>query len=359
MTLMIRAAAPLAILGIIGAWTSSARADEVRLDSGTRLVGELEGAVEGKLKIQTGVEKEPIEVPFTDVQSLKTDDLWMVELASGRQLRGRFESPEDDIRLVTRDMGTLKVRRSAMRALWKPGAPSPKVAELEKKAESLRMPWSIRFRAGVQGAKGNAERVAVNGLTEAKRETPDDRLTLFLRGNYAREDGDLTQGEIIGGFNLEVDFTERWFAYVRSQLEHDAFEQLDLRATPSAGLGWSILQGKPHELRVRLGAGYRHESYQTGVTNNDAVGDAGYDYTLIIDEWLRFTSSVGYAPALTDPTDFRLTVDHNVAVPIGETKWSIEAGVRNQYNSEPQPDVEKLDTTYFVNVGFDAGTPGT
>jgi len=46
-----------------------------------------------------------------------------------------------------------------------------------------------------------------------------------------------------------------------------------------------------------------------------------------------------------------LTLDTALAVPLGNSDiWKLKLGVTNEYNSQPQPGLDRLDNTYYANI---------
>ena len=219
----------------------------------------------------------------------------------------------------------------------------------------LDRPWKARFELGLNGDTGNNERFATRGRIEAKRETAHERLIIYVQGQYAKENGESTANEIFGGTRLEVDLDERWFVFGHVQLEKDEFEDLELRATATGGIGYFFIREADHELKGRAGIGFEHESFDSGEDERDIVAELGYDYRIDFNEWLRFTHSLTYYPALGDPlSDYRLVAETAGEVPLSkEEPWKLRLGMRNEYDGDPQPGIDYLDTSYFLNLVYD------
>src|SRR5690606_32741569 len=74
--------------------------------------------------------------------------------------------------------------------------------------------WSFEVGLDVAGKTGNAERVSAGGRALAKLQGPDDRLLLYLRYAYAKDEGVESDNAIIGGVDFESYFKEKhsWYA---------------------------------------------------------------------------------------------------------------------------------------------------
>jgi hypothetical protein len=140
------------------------------------------------------------------------------------------------------------------------------------------------------------------------------------------------------------------------------------------------------ELKGWLGAGYEHETFKKDVeplprdlpkpttlaesirrivlitqqdtsvttTTDEVVAEAGYSYQQDIKKNFRFKNGITYYPSVDDPFgQYRVTADTALEFPVGTTpEWTVRTGVRNEFDARPQADVDKLDTTYYLNLGY-------
>jgi putative salt-induced outer membrane protein YdiY len=367
-------------------WGESPAADEVYLTDGSRLVGRIERLSGGELVLTTDFAGQ-LKIDAAKIRGLTATRRFNLMLKDGSRTSGipTFDPAAGQQRLTATAFGDVQVAGDQLVAAWAEGAGEPdevgltpeqdqRVAELKAKQQSelekvaaeharqvheVKHPpppgpherWTARIEIGLTGKTGNIERAAFRGRAQALRETDLDRLLMYIEGNYARDDGRETSNEIFGGARWERDLTDRWFVFLKTELERDEFELLDLRATVTGGAGYFFIRESTHELKGRLGAGIQHESFQDGTSNNDVILEAGYDYRLDILQWLRFTHSLTYYPVVDDPLhNYRLLMETAGEIPLGEGIWKLRTGMRNDYNAMPRPGIERLDTAYFLNL---------
>jgi len=364
----------LACLCIVAA--GDRHADTVRLKDGSTLIGEVQRLVDGRLTIETGFAG-ALDIPVDQLAGLTTEGKRTVALDTGDRLVGRLVHADSEQRLVDTAFGEVTIEPNRIDGLWSPDAPAPQtremrerheaevaeieqrheqqVAELTERQQAYEQPWSFRLEAGLNGETGNNERLAFNGRAEARREYPDERMNIFAQGRFAEENGERSANEIKGGWKLEVDVSERWFVFGKLGLEFDEFEDLDLRATVSSGVGYFFIQEEKQELTGRAGLGYQHESFDDDTSEDQAVAEFGYDYRLDVNSWLRFTHGLTYYPTFEDPIgDYRVEAETAGELPLsGDEQWKLRLGMRNEYDANPQPGIENLDTYYFLNVVYD------
>ena len=126
---------------------------------------------------------------------------------------------------------------------------------------------AIRFAS----AAGGLVCTKLGAMASLPSRTDVDRLLVYIQGRYAKQDGSRSENEIFGGMDLEVDLSDRWFVFGKTYLEFDEFENLDLRARATAGMGYFLIRQDHQELKLRAGVGFQHESFDDGTSENDGV----------------------------------------------------------------------------------------
>jgi len=345
---------PILAMLLLATTVATARADKVYLTDGAILTGTVVRLADEVLTLQTDYADE-VKLDAAKVVGITTNDALAAKLETGTTVAGRLVY-DGDTKVQQVGVGgaaPLTTSVSLIEALWTPGTDSPLVAALRAEIEAERGNWSFQLDAGVNGQTGNSETVNVNAALGIFYKTPRERFKIYARQRYARDDGERSTNEALGGAKLEVDITRRWFAFGGVELEYDEFEDLDLRATATAGVGYFAIRQEEQELKVRAGIGYKHESYDDGSSADDAIAEIGIAYFKQINDRLRFVHETTYLPTFTSVSDYRLVVENMLEVDLNHTKTiKLRTGVRNEYDSQPQPDVERLDTFYFMNVGI-------
>ena len=209
-------------------------ADEVLLNDGSTLIGEVQVWNEGKMVVKTDF-NDALEIDTTKIRGINTDGPRSLQLLSGDRAVGPLNfTPEGGQTIKAESLGNITIQLDRVSAIWAAGEESPDVVALRNKMANI---WSARIELGINGQTGNTEQVAINGRAEIRRTTDTDRLLIYGQGRFSRENHADTIKEILGGMTLEVDVNEDWFAFVTTELEFDEFENLNLRATVSGGVG--------------------------------------------------------------------------------------------------------------------------
>ncbi len=342
------------IIGVVLLASASARADVVTTSDGSRIVGTVERIADGKLVIQTEIAGR-LEIDASKVTGISTDRPVNVAVSSGDMLVGPIDaSPEAGTSVVRSKLGDISISPSNVTMLWPEGTENPKIVAIRKEAnaeiEAAKPHWSATLEAGASSTDGNTDTLVGHGRFDAKRTSKDDLLHFYLAGKYAEQDDSRTTNEYFGGIRYENMITERWYWYARTELEFDEFEDIDLRATATAGAGHYWLKQPEHELKTSAGAGYRHEAYDGGRTEDDFVLDLGLDYRVDLAPWAQFTHSTVYSPDVEDFDNYRLRLDTALLVPFKDERWAWKIGMRNEYNSRPQRGFDRLDNMYYTSI---------
>ncbi|MCX5662974.1 MAG: DUF481 domain-containing protein [Planctomycetota bacterium] len=340
----------LLLLPCLALGAAVAAADEVVLTDGSKIVGTVEQISYDKLKLKTDFAG-PMVIDQARIKGVTTKTPVAVQLKSGERAVGPLEfTPEAGQRVGGEN--ARKVDLGQVTAVWPAGTDSPDEAAAKLKASASA--WKFHLEFGAAGETGNSERLSMNGVAEAHRDTDTDRFVLYAKGRYSQDGGVDSAREIIGGAKLESDLTPKLFWFIHGELENDEFENLDLRATVTGGLGYWIIRKPGREFKVHGGPGYLHESYNDDTRRNNVILEVGEDLRLDIAPWLTFIHSITYYPSLEDFKEYRLVMENAGEIPIGPSKdWKFKLGMRNQYASKPVGGAEKLDTFYFANIVLD------
>ena len=347
-------------------------ADELVLRDGSRLVGTLVQMDADGLKLETGFAG-TIAIDRAALLGISAQRPMTVTVAAGQRATGQLQhSAQSGQRLLGTAFGDLAIQLDRVQQIhpadaagsqppaWAAEAEvahkqhAEEVARLQRELEKVRPDWQIQLEWGMDGQTGNTERTAFRGRAQANRTTDEDRLTIYGQGRYARESRRRRANEIIGGLDLEVDVSNRWFTFGRLGLEFDEFENLDVRSTVSAGMGYFFMRrGNAEFIKGRAGLGFQHESFDDGARADEAIGEFGFDYRRHLAPWLLLTHSMTYYPTFGGLADYRAVVETAGTVPLGtDLAWKLKLGLRNEYDAIPRPDVDRLDTSYFVNMVY-------
>lgn len=336
-----------AILGALCALSAAAlQADLVETKDGARLVGKITKTDGGTVYLATAYAGE-VAIKQAEISSLTTDTPISVRLASGTRIDGTVSTSNGEVKVNGVD-GQVSTTVDKVAASWAAGGEDPIIV-------ASRRHWTFQTAGDIVGKDGNTKSTAVGLSFVAGLVSPQDALKFYGSYNYATTENTAgvetkSSDEAKGGIDYSSFFTPRYGWYVRSELEKDDVEGIDLRSTSDFGGTVRFIHNDVQSLVGRLGAGYRFESYPSGPNNKGAVLSTGLSHSYVINKHASIATELQYIPAVDDFADYRFVHDTGIVVPISAGFWKLRIGINNQYNSRPLKGREELDTTYYTRL---------
>jgi len=323
----------------------SARADQVNLKDGSVVKGKVVQIVDGKLTIKTDTLGE-LKIDFNSIANFTTEEPMVVSTTtSASTITGKIGAAEDGKTAVN---GTV-VSTADIKNMWRPGEPDPGIP-VEKPRK-----WKYEVAFDVTGKTGNTEKTTVGGSAKATLDGQEDKLELYVRGHYAKENGVKNEQEIVAGADYERRLNGGSHSlYARLQAEQDKFDNYKLYTTAAAGYGFYVVDTDDFKVRLRAGLTYIHKSYYDELDDTDDMGvEFGYHHELKIKQFskidAKLVTDVTYTPVFDHfQDDYRIYHESALDIPLTKNGlWSIRLGVSNEYNNRVASTQDRLDTTYF------------
>jgi putative salt-induced outer membrane protein YdiY/small nuclear ribonucleoprotein (snRNP)-like protein len=318
-------------------------ADVVETKNGSRLVGKVV-KIDGTVVVLSTEYAGEIKVKQSDVVSLSTESPLNIRLSSGTVLQGTVSSTGDGAIAISGADGTLTTRVEKVASTWAPGGTDPAVAALQRS-------WAYEVAADVTGKTGNKEQLGTQFSARATLKTAQDTLQFYSAYNRQVTDGDKSADQFNAGVDYQNNFSGRKSWYVRDEGGFDRVKDIELYNIAAAGLGYDFIKEPQHVLTGRAGLSFRYEGYGNPVTED--VKSAGLDFGINHRYETGFWSvinRISYVPLFEDFGNYRILHESYLELPLADPAWKLRLGLANDYNSQPSPGVEKLDTTYFARL---------
>jgi len=207
------------------------------------------------------------------------------------------------------------------------------------------------FTIGGNHTSGNTNTTAVNAIGRVTLEAHRQRLFVEGKYNYGEANEQVTARNWMGQLKYDYFLTEKVFLNTSGMVEHDLFQNLDLRTTLGAGAGYQFLDMERTTLSGTLGMAYVDEHYSTVPrTETPSVHYSWrFEHTLAprIKLFQRFDGyyDLKYGNAV------RITTDQGIRVAVYQTLYvTFEYDFR--LNTQPAPDRKKVDDSYIFGMGF-------
>lgn len=329
-------------------------AGKIHLKNGDVITGDILKFAGGKLTVDTEHSGE-IEVDVEHVSDLESAKVLTVEYEDGREVDGYLDIAPD---------GTLAVReRLEEEPAEAPADAAPATAEdtttvvdlsavesIHEPTPYLRYKGNLQF--GLYAASGNSDQNNLNLSGLAAPSWGKNTIAIDGQLNRAKSDGDLTESNWRLNAQYEREFWKKWNAFVFNSYDHDSFQDLDLRTSAGAGLGYTFFEPAPTLLKVGLGPAYIKENYEG---SDDDREFAALRWTLAFDQEL-------FSPDVSIYHDHRLSIGLSKSQFIAQTvqglrfsligNLSLLAEFQYDHNAEPPEDKKKDDYRYLVKLAY-------
>jgi putative salt-induced outer membrane protein YdiY len=312
-------------------------ADEVRLRNGDRITGKVVEASGGKLKVSTAAAGD-LTLDLKEVQTFGTDEPVEVRLKDGTITRTRV--------LPSESAGAINT-----------GGEADVTLASVKSVSSQEPHWTGAVVVGGLLTRGNSNTESLNVSVEASRRGRDDRISANAGYIYSRQADPNGPGKTTTADNwfaagkYDYYFTEKFYGFAALRVEHDTIAELDLRVTPSVGVGYQWVESPDFNFATEAGLAWVYEDYATGGTDSHAAARLAYHVDKKFNDKVSLRHNLEYLPSLEDLSDFNVNADGGVRTTLTKTMFA-ELKVEWRYDATPAPDAHKNDLRYTLGVGW-------
>lgn len=213
--------------------------------------------------------------------------------------------------------------------------------------------WKGDIGVGYNQSNGNTEKSSLSVAGHVKRifEHSDFMLKgdIYMSTTDERLDDQKWSG--LASSNFDIDDAGKWFASFGILIDHDRFADIDVRITPSAGIGYWFLDEDDIKLNVEGALGYESTSYRSGIPDEDGVVALGkVFFEKQIFEKARIAEHITVIPSL-EGGGFRVKSETEFTNPLrDDLDLSVKYVV--DHNSEPAAGKKKTDTRIVTGVKY-------
>jgi putative salt-induced outer membrane protein YdiY len=319
---------------------SSASADEVRLENGDRITGELVRLEDDQLTFKTDY-AEALKIDWGQVVLLQTDSPVPVLLQDGTILEGRIFIRRGLIEKAPGDTET--------------APPDMFIADVKGINTEPKPPVKIiaRANAGISREQGNTDTEQFNLDAEFIARTTRHRFT--IGGALNREDADnqATARNWRGYGIYDYFIQKKWFLYASAFFENDDFADLNLRATYGGGFGRQFFESDTLNLSASAGAAYVTEDFIVAGDDEFSAGQWGirYDQYFFNQIVQLFHDDIGYI-SFEDTQKWSINTRQGLRFPLYKG-FMLTLQYNYDYNNQPSPDAtSKWDSKYLLLFGY-------
>jgi putative salt-induced outer membrane protein YdiY len=205
---------------------------------------------------------------------------------------------------------------------------------------------------------GNAETATVGLKLDAARRGETNRITIGAGYLWGRQrdpesgDSETTVDNAFGFGKYDYFFTRQFYGLGSLRLERDRIADLDLRLTPSLGLGYQWFEGPRFNLTTEAGVAWIYENYRNAPSEDRVAARLAYRVDYRPHDVILLFHNLEWLPAFEDPLDdYNVNADAGLRATIVGGLFS-ELRVEWRYDSTPAPDARNTDLRYLLSVGW-------
>jgi len=360
-------------------------ADQLTLKNGDHLTGSIVSSDAKTLTLKTDYAG-AVMIKWDAVEEITSSNPVYLTSKSGQVVVGTVSTTGGTLNVATKESGTVPVPRDTVTAIRS----QDEQKAYEATAERLQHPhlldfWSGNVVTGLALTRGNSDTSTFNLGMTAARTTAKDKISVYATSLYtkSRVTGTCpipagatvapascsvtTASAVRGGTRYDFNLTPRTFAFGQLDLEHDRFQQLDLRTVLGGGLGFHVIKNDRTTFDLMGGGDFDHDAFTAGATS--ATGTTGLTRSqgeILVGESLLYKVAKSTAlnealqvfPNLSDTGEYRFTFDSGVTTQL--SKWlSWQVTYSDRFLSNPIPGVKENDVlvTTGLQVNFGHPTP--
>jgi putative salt-induced outer membrane protein len=355
---------------------SSLFADQITLKNGDRLTGTILKSDAKVLVIKTEAAGE-VSVQWAAIDSITSTQPLHVGLTGGQMIVGPVASSDGKIQVATSTAGTVTTSKDSIQVIRSDSEQAAYDAQIER----LRNPhltdfWGGLLDTGLTFTRGNSATLTYSLSGKAVRTTPRDKITVYGTAIYGTNDNvspsQTTAHEIRGGIKVDVNFSDRWFAFGLTDFDSNALQHLDLQNVIAGGVGYHVIKTERTTFDVFGGAGYNQQYFSAysltnptppppttefpSVTQRNATMLVGEELDTKLNSRTTFGENFTFYPLLGGSGGYRFTFNTSVSTKIKNwLGWQVTFS--DNYISNPPFGIKGNDLLLTTGLRLTFGKP--
>lgn len=325
----------ITVLAALLVFSGLVRGDEIIFNNGDRLTGTIKTNADGRIIIDSPGAGEVV-VDLRKAQSIRTDAPSNVTLSDGTTTSGTIAPMGDGL-------VTVNQRNYKLTDLKTINAPPVR--------------WTGSFTLNGMFTRGNSSTESVGLDADIVRRSEKDRISAGAEYIYSRykdpDTGDRVVSadawEILGKYDYY--FTSDFYTFFQIVLERDNVADLELRITPSIGVGYEWIDKPDFHFNTEAGVTWVYEDYEGARPDNHMSIRLAYHMDKSINDKVKLFHNLEFLPNVEDFQDFNVSADAGVRTTITKNFYS-EFKVDWEYDATPAPDARKNDVRVLLGIGY-------
>ncbi len=342
-------------------------ADQVTLKNGDRLTGEIVSS-DGKTLTLKLSYAGTVAIQWDAVQEVSSGQSLYVRSKAGNVAVGPVSTSDGKLAVQTAESGAVSVRKDDVVSIRNKEQEDAAEAAVDRLSHPHLLDyWSGNVDTSLALARGNAETTTYNLGAKATRTTSRDVINVYATSLFASSRintgcaagtacVETTASAVRGGTRYDLNLSEKTFAFGQLDLEHDRFQDLDLRTVLSGGLGYHAVKNSRTTFDLMGGGSFDHEAFTAGLTRSEGEILTGEVLSFKASKSTTFTEGLQFFPNLTNTGEYRFTFDAGLVTILN--KWlSWQTTYSNRFLSDPPPGIKKNDVLLTTGLRVNFGHP--
>ena len=358
-----------ALLLAASAAAATLTADTVKTTAGDVINGTITHIQGGKVTVKTA---------FADALTIPQEQVASIAYASAEELYVRTDASKRDEKtlatisydaegkpvFIPESDKAKALSIEEVSTVWDPAGEDPDFPPVKR--------WAYSASLGITGNSGASNDLSVSAYLDAVRTGETTTFKAYGSYNQTRSEHELTAERYIGGLDFEHRPYEYASWYVRDEAQHNRFNDYKLRNVLGAGYGIYFWNEKTEKgvslLRFRLGVAHTYTNHYTKkypetdsrdtVRDSDMALDVGLLFHYDFSTGVQWNTEITYTPLIDDLDKGTLVHESKLSYLLQElgaidarlSDISLEAGIRNEYQTRPEPGNVHTDTAWYVRL---------
>jgi len=204
-----------------------------------------------------------------------------------------------------------------------------------------------KFSLGGKFSGGNTETQALNlDFSLDRNQVNQYQFTVKGEANKESNAGVLTAFNGKSIIRLAYSLTRSFYNFYRLDLQHDQFQDINLRLIPTIGIGYWFVNEKEFKSKAETAAGYQKQ-YLIGQGDNDmAILRLSYDLL-----WGFFTNDFDLYTSATNFNDYRATDTAELKYKMN-SHYALKAKLKYEYDNIPVSGIKKDDYVFTTSIEY-------
>jgi putative salt-induced outer membrane protein YdiY len=318
----------------------SARADEVITNEGDHINGTVTRVADGKLTVHSAVVGDVV-IPLSHVKTFSTLAPIELHLADGTVLvRQVAQSDPGQVAIVGAGVGEGQM---------------VKVSSIE---DVNPQPLTGSLALGGTLTRGNTFTDTLNANFKLGYKVKQEQFSFTGEYEYGKTKDQTTGVSQTTTDRWDLDgkyqhfFSKKFYGYVEAEVTKDRIAFLDLRFTPSGGVGYQWFDKAPFMFNTEAGAAWLYENYTNGTpTREDAALKLAYHLTYDFNPTVQAFNDVTYFPSLRSASVYVINADIGLHAKLTKNMFA-ELKIEWDFNSSPAIGALKNDERYVAALGY-------